>query len=377
MNKKSIWAAALCAATFLSGCGNSGSGKSETDEYYLLIGSYAPASEEGIKVYSFDQNNGKSEYVSGIKGVSNPSFLTPSADGSRIYSVAEDEGETASLHALTFDREKGTLALLNEERTLGGAPCYVALSPDERYAVTANYLGGSISVFPIRQDGKLSPAHPIVFSGKGADAERQKQPHLHCILFTPDKRYLLASDLGTDRIYSFPLDSSKELIDTAARKNILLPPATGPRHLTPSPDGKHIYLMSELSDQVMVFSYDEARLDTMQTVLADTCHAQGGADIHVSPDGHFVYASCRLQNDGIAIFEATEDGSLTKVGYQKTGSHPRNFAISPNGNYLLVACRDANAVEIYQRNPETGLLQDTGQRIEMPKPVCLKFVKRQ
>lgn len=376
MTKKNIWAATLCAASLLSGCSNNTTNKNASEEYYLLIGSYAPASEEGIKIYTFDQNNGKSEYVNGLKGISNPSYLTPSSDGTRVYSVAEDEGETASLYALSFDKEKGTLSLLNAERTQGGAPCYVALSPDENYAVTANYLGGSISLFPIGQNGKLGTAQPIVFSGKGTDPERQKQPHLHCIQFTPDKHYLLASDLGTDRIYSFPLNVSEGLIDTSARKDILLPPASGPRHLTPSPDGKHIYLMTELSGEVVVLSYDEAQLDTMQTVLADTCHAQGGADIHVSPDGYFVYASCRLQNDGIAIFEVSEDGSLTKTGYQNTSAHPRNFILSPNGNYLLVACRDANTVEIYQRDPETGLLQDTGKRIEMSKPVCLKFIKR-
>lgn len=375
MMKKNSWIAALCASVLMTGCGGGSEKKNLGDEYYLLIGSYAPASEEGIKVYMFDQQTGQSRWVSGVKGVSNPSYLAPSADGTRVYSVAEDEGETAALHALRFDKEAGKLSLLNKVGTQGGAPCYVALSPDEKHVVTANYLGGSMSVFPVKADGSVGDVRLTSFTGNGPDKDRQEQSHLHCILFTPDERYLLASDLGTDRIYTFPLNNSDELIDTTGREDVVLTSGSGPRHLTLSPDGKQIYLMTELSGEVVALSYDEERLDTMQTVLADTCHAKGGADIHVSPDGHFVYASCRLQNDGIAVFEVSEDGSLTKVGYQRTGGHPRNFVISPNGDYLLVACRDANAVEVYRRDADTGLLEDTGSRIEMPKPVCLKFVK--
>ena len=122
-------------------------------------------------------------------------------------------------------------------------------------------------------------------------------------------------------------------------------------------------------------SYDEAGFDTIQHIKADTLDARGSADIHLSPDGKFLYASNRLKGDGIAIFEvSSEDGTLDKVGYQPTGIHPRNFNITPNGKYLLVACRDTNEIQIYEREEESGLLKDTGKRIKMPKPVCVQFL---
>lgn len=377
MIKSSIWTIAGCMALCLSACkGKPGKVEVKEDAYYLLVGSYAPAEDEGIKVYAFDQQTGQNQYLSGLKGISNPSYLQATEDGSKVYAVSENEGKDAAVCALQFHKEKSALSLLDRKPTDGGAPCYVAISPQENYVVAANYSGGSISVFPVGEDGRLEACRLISFTGKGADAERQSQPHLHCALFTPDAHYMLASDLGTDKIHVFPLDASLGYPKTEDMFDISLAAGSGPRHLALSPEGKQIYVMTELSGEVVALSYDEEKLDTMQCVLADTCRAGGGADIHVSPDGHFVYASCRLQNDGIAIFEVSEDGSLTKVGYQPTGIHPRNFVITPNGKFLLVACRDSNVIEVYERDADTGLLEKTGIKIETPKPVCLKFVKR-
>ena len=165
---------------------------------YMLVGSYATPDEEGIKVYNFDEQTGNSQYISGIKGISNPSFLIPSADGKRIYTVGEDAGKSSTANAIKFDKEQKKLTLLNSQPTDGGAPCYITLSPSEKFVLTANYMGGSITVFPLDKDGKLkSETRLISFTGNSLDKERQTQPHLHCIKFTPDHKYLLASDLGT------------------------------------------------------------------------------------------------------------------------------------------------------------------------------------
>lgn len=164
-------------------------------------------------------------------------------------------------------------------------------------------------------------------------------------------------------------------MNRAAAYDVQLAPGSGPRHTCFSPDGKHAYLITELSGDVIAISYDEMKLDTIQTIKADTLDAHGSADIHISPDGDFVYASNRLKGDGIAIFSvSSEDGTLKKVGYQPTGIHPRNFVITPNGKFLLVACRDTNEIQVFARDADTGLLKDTGEKIEMSKPVCLKFV---
>ena len=346
----------------------------------MLVGSYGPADQEGIKVYKFNQATGEGEYVSGVKGISNPSYQTVSKDGKRVYSVGEDDGGTACANALTFDATTGTLTLINSQPTQGAAPCHIVLSPEEDYVVTANYNGSNISLFPLDGEGRLKPGQTIGFEGSGPDKERQAIPHLHFVYFTPDNRYLLANDLGTDRIHSFPLNtrqkgSNTPLVDRQRASDILLAPGSGPRHAVFSADGRFAYLITELSGEVMAFTYDGDSLRLMQTIQADTLDARGSADIHLSQDGRFLYASNRLKGDGLAIFRInTKDGTLSKAGYQPTGIHPRNFVLTPNGQYLLVACRDTDEIQIFARDASTGLLTDTGRRIKTTKPVCLKFI---
>ena len=382
MNKKLI----LCCAgiAILTGCTGKKSQQAATtsasDTLHMLVGSYGPADQEGIKVYKFNQATGEGQYVSGVKGISNPSYQTVSRDGKRVYSVGEDDGGTACANALTFDAATGTLTLINSQPTQGAAPCHIALSPEEDYVVTANYNGSNISLFPLDGKGRLKPEQTIGFEGSGPDKERQAIPHLHFVYFTPDNHYLLANDLGTDRIHRFPLNtrqkgSNTPLVDRQRASDIRLTPGSGPRHAVFSADGRFAYLITELSGEVMAFTYDGDSLSLMQTVQADTLDARGSADIHLSPDGRFLYASNRLKGDGLAIFRVnTEDGTLSKAGYQPTGIHPRNFVLTPNGQYLLVACRDTDEIQIFARDASTGLLTDTGRRIKTTKPVCLKFI---
>lgn len=382
MNKKLI----LCCAgiAILTGCTGKKSQQAVTtsvsDTLYMLVGSYGPADQEGIKVYKFNQATGEGEYVSGVKGISNPSYQTVSKDGKRVYSVGEDDGGTACANALTFDATTGTLTLINSQPTQGAAPCHIALSPEEDYVVTANYNGSNISLFPLDGKGRLKPGKTIGFEGSGPDKERQAIPHLHFVYFTPDNHNLLANDLGTDRIHRFPLNtrqkgSNTPLVDRQRASDIRLTPGSGPRHAVFSADGRFAYLITELSGEVMAFTYDGDSLSLMQTIQADTLDARGSADIHLSPDGRFLYASNRLKGDGLAIFRVNpEDGTLSKAGYQPTGIHPRNFVLTPNGQYLLVACRDTDEIQIFARDASTGLLTDTGRRIKTTKPVCLKFI---
>lgn len=379
MNKKLILCCAGAAIlTACTGKKQPASPATETDTLYMLVGSYGPADQEGIKVYKFNQETGKGQYVSGLKGISNPSYQTVSVDGKRVYSVGEDDGGTACANALTFDATTGILTLVNSQPTQGAAPCHIALSPEEDYVVTANYNGSNITLFPLDAEGRLKPGKNIGFDG---DKERQAQPHLHFVYFTPDNKYLLANDLGTDRIHRFPLNnrqkgSDTSLVDEQQASDILLAPGSGPRHTEFSADGRFAYLITELSGEVMAFTYNGDSLTWMQTIQADTLDARGSADIHLSPDGRHLYASNRLKGDGLAIFQINgEGGTLTKIGYQPTGIHPRNFIITPNGKYVLVACRDTNEIQVFARDASTGLLTDTGQSIKTTKPVCLKFIK--
>lgn len=363
-----IGALMLCACTSMKQ-------KETMEKMYLMVGSYATPEEEGIKVYAWDGEKGEAAYVSGLKGISNPSYQVVSADGKRVYSVGEDDGLTSTAHALSFDKSQGRLALTNTQHTQGGAPCYINLSPHEDYVVTANYMGGSISVFPLEASGRLGEnVSTFAFKGEGVLKERQSQPHLHCVEFTPDGKFLLANDLGTDKIHVFSLKSNGQL-DKENTFDVELEPGSGPRHLCFSKDGRFAYLINELSGKVTTLFYNGQNLTPIQYIEADTLEARGSADIHLSPDGKFLYASNRLKADGIAIFSVdTQTGLLTKIGYQLTGIHPRNFIMTPDGCFLLVACRDDNLIQIFKRNKETGLLVDTGKKIETSKPVCLKFI---
>ena len=345
------------------------------ENMYLIVGSYATPQEEGIKVYAWDNEKGEATYVSGLTGISNPSYQVVSADGARVYSVGEDDGLTSTAHALSFDQEKGELTLMNNQLTQGGAPCYINISPDGKWIATANYVGANISLIPLEEQGGLDEnVSTIAFEGEGVNKKRQSQPHLHCVEFTPDGKFLLANDLGTDQIHVFPLASDGQL-DKEKAFDVALEAGSGPRHICFSKEGRFAYLINEISGKVTALAYDGQGLIPIQTIESDTVNAQGSADIHLSPDGKFLYASNRLKADGIAIFSVNQEtGLLTKAGYQLTGIHPRNFIITPDGRFLLVACRDSNMVQIFSRDKETGLLVDTGKRIETSKPVCLKFI---
>lgn len=200
--------------------------------------------------------------------------------------------------------------------------------------------------------------------------------------FTPDGKHLVANDLGLDCIHKYPVAGNGQkvtqsnFIKTNNKKDIKLESGSGPRHICFRPDGKFAYLINELSGAVTVLSYKKELLNPIQYIQSDTVYGRGSGDIHVSPDGKFVYSSNRLKADGIAIFKVDDkNGTLSRVGYQLTGVHPRNFIITPNGRFLLVACRDSNCIQIFSRNVTTGALTEVG-KVAVSKPVCLKFISK-
>ncbi len=349
-------------------------GKEQGKELTMLVGTYTHGTSRGIYTFRFNPENGEATALDSC-ALPNPSFLIPAADGTRVYAVSEMNDTTAALSALAFDKQKGSLRLLNTLPTNGADPCHVA--SNGRIVLTANYSGGNITVFPINEDdGSLNPAmaHFQGYTG-GPDPERQRTPHIHCTQFTPDGKYIFATDFSADRILRFTLPENETCPqpDGIAAK---IEADSGPRHLTFSPNGAFAYLISELSGKITAFAYDGGRLKQIQSIVADSTHARGSADIHLSPDGKFLYASNRLKEDGIAIFAVdTFSGTLTPAGYRRTGTHPRHFNLTPDGNYLLVACRDSNVIQVYKRNPDNGQLEDMHRDIGVDMPVCIQFVE--
>ena len=321
----------------------------------LFVGTYS----DGFYAIDFDLDKGDVLPGEPVKApMPNPSFLA--IDGNKVYAVSEMPDSTASVWAWQYGGN-GFALLGNQPTGLpdgGEDPCYVAT--DGRLLAVANYSGGSLAVYRLKEDGSMAPLDSLVFSGTGGpDLSRQDKAHVHCALFTPDNQ-LLFTEFSADAISSVdvtPLGVSNY------RKRAQLPADFGPRHLLLS--GNRLYCIGELSGDIAVYAYPQMAL--LQVVKADEAGARGAADLHLSPDGKFLYASLRLQNDGVAIFKVTEDGLLEKIAYQRTGSHPRNFTVLES--WVLVACRDTDQVEIYARDKKSGSLQDTGRRIQLPKPV--------
>ncbi|MBO7480314.1 MAG: beta-propeller fold lactonase family protein, partial [Bacteroidales bacterium] len=198
------------------------------------------------------------------------------------------------------------------------------------------------------------------------DMSRQESPHVHCVVFSPDGKHLFFSEFSADEIGR--LDVYAGGVRNYCRA-ATLHSDYGPRHLLFDASGEHLYVIGELSGDITVFDYAAGSLTEKQVIKADRMDARGAADIHLSPDGKFLYASLRLRGDGIVVFEVGPGGVLAYVGYQQTGPHPRNFNITPNGRFVLVACRDNDSIEIYERDRSTGMLSDTGRRITQTRPV--------
>lgn len=361
-----------CGCTSVNKKGSS-IGTADPDSLVFISGSYSSDDEEGVKVFTFSQNDGGFSYKSGLCGISNPSFLSELTKENIIYSVSEGGDGDSFLYSLKYNSDSMNLSVVRHEETGGAAPCF-AMADEKNLAVyTANYSGGNLSVFGADADGNIVRKKIIDFSGRGVHPSRQETSHIHSVYYSPDSTHLWVCDLGTDRIRVVRTpDYAHDDAD-----DIVLPDGSGPRHICFHSSGKYAYVITELSGDVAVLDIkDGHKADIIQTVKADTVGGEGSADIHLSPDEKFLYASCRIKSDGIAVFSvSSETGKIERVGYCLTGKHPRNFAITPNGKYVLVACRDENAIEIYEVNKENGLLVDTGKRILTKAPVCVRWVR--
>ncbi|MBO4810782.1 MAG: lactonase family protein [Prevotella sp.] len=336
----------------------------------MLVGTYTDGGSKGIYSYRFNQLTGEAEALHAIE-VKNPSYLTLSRDGRLVYAVSETNDDKASLNTIRLNPTTGDMQLLHSVTVKGGDPCYVATNG--KTVLTANYSGGSMSVFSLTEQA-TKPELITRFLGAtgGPDLSRQNSPHVHCACFTPDGKYALATDFSADRILSYRLMGQNVVANGVAAS---VSADSGPRHLVFSNNGRYAYLMSELSGKVTVFSYEDGRLERLQEIVSDSVGARGGADIHLSPDGKFLYSSNRLKAEGIAIFAVnSQTGLLTRIGYQPTAAHPRQFNITPNGQYLLCCCRDSNKIQVFRRDMKTGLLTDTHKDISVSKAVCVQFI---
>jgi 6-phosphogluconolactonase len=352
--------------------------QAQKNKFNLLIGTYTQSCDsKGIYVYEFDSKTGDFSFKNATEKVINPSYLTVSKDNNFVYSVNEF-GAESTVSSFSYSPTSGKLDLINKQSSKGADPCYII--NDDKNVIVANYSGGNISVFGKNIDGSIGEAKQIIqHYGKGINTQRQEGPHVHMVHFSSDKKFVLSNDLGNDKVYSYVYSPNNEGAVLELKDSISVKSGSGPRHLTFSKNGKFVYLLQELDGALTVFSYSNGILTKIDetTILAkDFKGTASAADIHISPDAKFLYASNRGEANNITIFRILKNGKLVLKGQTSTlGKGPRNFAIDPTGNFLLIANQYTNDVVIFKRSKKTGLLADTGKKITMCSPVCLVFTK--
>lgn len=346
-------------------------------EYRLLIGTYT----DNLFIYKFNTATGALTEAGSASGLNNPSFVTVAANGQSFYAVSEaGGGKSGEVHSFTLN---SITPLIRQTQPSGGtSPCHINIDKAGKNVIVANYGNGSVSVLPVLEDGSLgAPVQIIQHTGSSVVESRQKGPHAHSANFSPDEKQVFVADLGIDKImvYDYHPENKQAPLQPAAIPFITTKPGNGPRHLTFHPNGKYAYVVGELNGDVTAYHYKDKTLVPFQSLSS----APGAspkfslADVHISPDGEFLYLSDRGDQNYLAIYKINKStGELSFSGHQPTlGKNPRNFSLDPSGKYLLVANQSSDNVVVFQRDAASGKLTPTGIQISVPKPSCLQFIK--
>lgn len=344
----------------------------------FYVGSYTSEGAEGIYLCTLNTETGELTLKKTFRGMDNPSFVRLSPDRKYLYAVSETakgDGKTGYVHAYKVEKN-GNLTLLNSQESEGDNPCHVDVSPDGKHVLVSNYSSGTFSLFDVKKDGSLTPAvKTIQNEGSGTVKGRQEGPHAHSAKFSPFSDEIFNADLGTDQLNIFYLKDGTMVQE--GQPFVKLAPGAGPRHFDFYPNGKTIFVISELNSTVSVLHKINNNWEVVQSISTLPNNFKGEsycADIHLSNDSKFLYGSNRGHNS-IAVFKVNEkDQTLEMLGTVPVeGNWPRNFGISPDGNWLLVANQRSGNITVFKVNTEEGNITYTGKQIKLPSPVCVEF----
>lgn len=376
MRKYSLFTLAFLACSLLS-----------AQTYYLFVGAYVPNDpKQGINVYGLDTLSEQLQHKSLCPNLVNPSYLNLSPNGKYLYASTEARiPKDGNLSSFAFDSLSGKLTFLNKQKSGGENPVYASVHNSGKWVVDATYTEASVSVYSVNTDGSLNPAMQVFryTEGSKVNQERQAIAHTHSVFFSPKFDRVLVPDLGADKIRSFNFTpAAKEPLSPGNPDGQATLAGSGPRHLCFHPNQKFVYCIEELSGTVSAYRYKKGKLIALQNIPAHPStivEGFSGADIHTSPDGLFLYASNRGNENNLAIYAIhPKKGTLTNVGFQSTlGTHPRNFTLDPTGKFLLVANMLSNSIVVFKRDAQTGLLTTLSVTEGIPSPSCLKIRKYQ
>ncbi|HZV04327.1 MAG TPA: lactonase family protein [Gemmataceae bacterium] len=363
--------------------------QAKTTKFWVYIGSYTgeKSKSKGIYRCEFDAATGKLSEPMLAAEMTNPSFLAIHPNHRSLYAVGETgefEGKpSGAVTAFSIDPESGELKRLNQKPSSGAGPCHVVVDKKGKNVLLANYGAGSAAVLRIEDDGRLGERTAFAqHSGKGTDPARQEGPHAHSINLDAANHYAFVADLGLDQVFVYRFDSDKGSLEKNEPPSAKIEPKSGPRHFAFHPNGRYAYVINELANTVTAMKYDAEKgvLTPIQTIstLPEGYNKQSWtAEVQVHPSGKFLYGSNRGHNS-IAVFTIDEKtGKLTAAGHQDEGiKTPRNFGIDPTGKFVLVANQDGDSILVFRVDGQTGALQATGEKVEVGKPVCVKFLAK-
>jgi 6-phosphogluconolactonase len=349
----------------------------------VFISTFAPAVKGGIHVYTLDSKTGSLKHVHETNRVANPFFLAVSPNKKTLYSIHANQfsgKENENVAAFEIG-EKGVLKPLNFQPSEGKASCYLDVDKTGKMVVVANYTSGSVASLPVKADGSLGP--PASFhqhTGSSIDPKRQKEPHAHCIVVSPDNRYAFSADLGLDQVRIYKLDPATAKLTPNDPPFAKTPAGAGPRHLTFHPNGKRAYVINEIANSVTAFDYDPStgaltEKQTISTLPADFKGTTHCADLKITPDGKYLYGTNR-GHDSIAAYRIEDDGRLSLIAIEPSlGKQPQNLAITPDGQWLLCANMAGKSVAVFKIDGKTGKLVSAGEPIAQASPSCILIVQ--
>ncbi len=350
---------------------------------YVYIGTYTRDQSKGIYVFRWQEAQGTLEPLGVAAEVPSPSFLAIHPNRRYLYAVNELGGNDGGrVTAFRIDPATGKLTQLNQVSSGGSGACHLAVDKTGRTLVAVNYGSGSVASYGIGNDGYLSePVSTHQHSGKSVDPRRQGGPHAHSVNFARNNKLAVVADLGLDQLKLYQLDAAKHTLTPAAPPEVAVKPGAGPRHFAFHPQRNSAYVINELQSTVTAFDFDPRagtfkEVQTISTLPAGFAGENTTAEVVVHPTGRFVYGSNR-GHDSIAVFAVDQKtGQLTAVEQVPTGGKtPRNFSLDPAGRFLIAANQNTNDLVVFRVDQETGKLTPTGQMLEAPVPVCVRFVK--
>ena len=356
---------------------------------FAYVGTYTgPGKGDGIYIYRVDTSSGKLTHIDTATGIENPTFLAIHPNKRFLYAIGE-VGEFAGkpggvVTSFAIDPDTAALTMLNQQSSEGPGPCHISVDQTGRWALVANYSGGSVTMLPIADNGELGEATDFIQHKDPSTADGgQKAPRAHSITVDPSNRFAFAADLGLDKVMMYRMDLDNGKLIPNNPPWVKVEDGSGPRHFAFHPNGQFAYLINEHKNTFTTFAYDQKKgilteTQTISTLPDDFDDKSYCADVHVAASGKFVYGSNRgYGTSSIAVFSVDQcSGALNMVELEPTqGDFPRNFAIDPSGEFMYVENQLGNNIVLFRIDPTLGKLSATGDVTEVPMPVCMKLVQ--